>query len=418
MMRPPPLRQGGRHPPPPIPPEEGLATSEQVEVTLTPLRDVGALEREWRALEARADGSVFLSWLWIGAWLDGLPAGTRPLVLRGTAREAISGVLPGSAVALGLVLPAANGWLAQRRLLLHETGDPGYDALTIEYNGLLIDRRWHAAAMTACVAGLLRRIGSARVVRLSGLAEPTATALARAAAQAGGGVLRRRTTTVYQVDLTAIRQGGGGGYLATLGAGTRAALRRSLRLYAALGPLTVQNASTVEEALAFYAALKSLHTARWSARGQAGAFASPAVDGFHHRLIARAVPTGMVRLCRIAAGATTIGYLYNLAWGGQVYNYQSGFCCPADNRWKPGLVSHCLAIEDALARGDSLYDFMAGDSGHKPRLAQPAEPMVDLLLLPSARLAHAAEALQVIKAKLSRWKRPMWPAPAVAEPSG
>jgi hypothetical protein len=68
------------------------------------------------------------------------------------------------------------------------------------------------------------------------------------------------------------------------------------------------------------------------------------------------------------AGEQTIGVLYNFVHDGLVLNYQSGFLYESDNRLKPGLVSLVLSVEDAIARGERGYDFMAGAAGHKNRL--------------------------------------------------
>ncbi len=59
------------------------------------LPPLAELEREWRALEAVARPSFFISWAWIGSLLDAIPAASRPMLLRGHAQ--------GETVALALV---------------------------------------------------------------------------------------------------------------------------------------------------------------------------------------------------------------------------------------------------------------------------------------------------------------------------
>ena len=41
-----------------------------LQATLRPLTDLTALETIWRDLESRADRAFFLSWTWIGSWLE------------------------------------------------------------------------------------------------------------------------------------------------------------------------------------------------------------------------------------------------------------------------------------------------------------------------------------------------------------
>jgi hypothetical protein len=67
--------------------------------------------------------------------------------------------------------------------------------------------------------------------------------------------------------------------------------------------------------------------------------------------------------------------VYNFVHDGRVLNYQSGFLYESDGRLKPGLVSHVLAIEDSIARGERGYDFLAGGAGHKSRLANREHAM-------------------------------------------
>lgn len=367
--------------------------------TLEPLADPEALRRDWCDLERRADGSFFLSWLWIGTWLEGLPPGERPHVLRATQ--------DGRVVALAVLMTARGrrlGCLPVQRFWLHETGDPGYDALTVEYNGFLVDRDWAAEALSGSVSHLMRGLVLNQEIHLSGLRGDAADRIAQAVAASRGGALRRRAVASYRVDLDGLRAGGGD-YLASLGDNTRSALRRSLRLYGRTGAPVLRRAASVEEALSHYEALKRLHTERWEARGKPGAFASPRIDAFHRRLIARGTGSGAVQLCRIAAGSTEIGYLYNVAWGNWIHNYQSGFHYTADNRLKPGMVSHYLAIEAALAEGKAAYDLMAGETPYKPRLAATTDTMVDLVLLPDRHLVQVAEMARRAKASLSRFAR-------------
>jgi CelD/BcsL family acetyltransferase involved in cellulose biosynthesis len=129
---------------------------------------------------------------------------------------------------------------------------------------------------------------------------------------------------------------------------------------------------TAQEALAAFDVMANLHQQRW---GRAGAFANPAFRPFHEDLIARGVADGIVRISRTMAVEQTIGVLYNFVHDGLVLNYQSGFLYESDNRLKPGLVSLVLSVEDAIARGERGYDFMAGAAGHKNRLGNAERPL-------------------------------------------
>jgi CelD/BcsL family acetyltransferase involved in cellulose biosynthesis len=75
-------------------------------------------------------------------------------------------------------------------------------------------------------------------------------------------------------------------------------------------------------------------------------------------------------LLELSAGGQVLGYLYNFQYGERVYSYQSGFSYSDDNRHRPGLLAHALAIEQARRRGMRVYDFLAGDAPYKARLGQ------------------------------------------------
>jgi CelD/BcsL family acetyltransferase involved in cellulose biosynthesis len=86
-----------------------------------------------------------------------------------------------------------------------------------------------------------------------------------------------------------------------------------------------------------------------------------------------------VDLLRISAGNREIGYLYNFVSDGWVMAYQSGLTSAPDNRWKPGLVSHCAAITFALDRGDWRYDFLAGPARYKASQGNETIPMESIV---------------------------------------
>ena len=371
-----------------------------IDIGLQPLESPYELERIWTDLERRADGSFFLSWHWIGNWLASLPRGARPHAL--VARH------DGRVVGLALLCPRTQwrfGLLRTRCWLLHETGDRVFDRLFVEYNGILADRSCANAVLAACFDWLGLRLTNWDELVLAGLEPGAEAAVRRAAARQGHTLQVRLADRCQWVDLEGVRRQGNG-YLASLGKNTRSAVRRAMRLYAERGPLTYRVAATVEQALDDFRAMEVLHQASWSARGRSGAFSNPAFRPFHERLIATGVPAGTVRLCRVRAGNGTIGYLYNFVHRGRVMNYQGGFAYETDNRLKPGLVSHVLAIEDTLARGERCYDFMSTPGGHKPLLSNAEQPMNWIALGPDRLSRQIDTRLRRVKAGLAaRLKR-------------
>ncbi len=365
-----------------------MPTQPPLAVTLSAVTDWAALGERWRELEARADGSFFQGWSWIGC----LAAGRydNPVLLE-ARRE-------GRTVLLGL-FNRRRGWLFDT-LWLHETGVTQLDSIFVEHNGLLIDAE--AARAGGGAAGDIVRatcLAAARRAALPGqrfgrrlMLSGVDAAHLRAAAVSGA-VSGLTTRVAPALDLAALRRDGRG-HADVLSANTRAQLRRSLRAYAALGTLNVRRADDAAEAHRFLDALARLHQATWQRRGRAGAFAEPHFARFHHALIDRALPRGEVELWRVSAGAAEIGYLYNFQYRGRVLAYQSGFdYALADRRAKPGLTCHHLVIEKGLTAQRVCYDFLAGDDRYKRSLSDTVTTLHWLTLGPGldpARLAARA----------------------------
>nr|WP_237182630.1 GNAT family N-acetyltransferase [Roseomonas marmotae] len=185
-----------------------------------------------------------------------------------------------------------------------------------------------------------------------------------------------------RLSLDAVRAAGGD-YLATRSSNTRHQLRRSARAFAEDGAVVLRRAETVPQALEWLEGLIRLHETSWQARGRPGAFASPYLLRFHRQLIAQALPRGEVDLLRVTAGEAVVGYLYNFRLRGQVLAYQSGLDhATAGLHRKPGMTCHALAIEQALARGDTVYDFLAGADRYKRSLANDEVPLLWAEMVP------------------------------------
>lgn len=322
---------------PPLP-RPGQRRVANLEVAIEPVRSFAALGEAWRALEACTRPSFFQSWTWIGCLAE--ERFPDPVLLR-AERD-------------GRVVGLALFNRRRGRLHLAESGDPERDRPFIEYNGPL-------ATEPAAAAALLRaawRVPGIRRLALGGVSPDLI-------AMAGGTPVRLQAREVPLVDLELLRAAGGDP-LAALGRSTRYQIRRSNRLYA--GNEALHLAATLEPATldAWFEELVALHQASWTRRGQPGAFATAFLRRFHHALMTRALARGELDLLRVSGSEGTVGLLYNFRYRGQVLAYQSGLADPAGHpHARPGLTCHALAIAHALARGDRVYDFLAGAQRYK-----------------------------------------------------
>jgi CelD/BcsL family acetyltransferase involved in cellulose biosynthesis len=358
----------------------------------------------WRELEARSDATFFLTWHWMGAWIATL--GAPPPLLIGEAS--------GARVLLGFVVPFRRreaGLIRADGLRLHSIGKWEQDCIAIEYNGFLVDHEWAGRAEQAAITWLLNQPNGASLrpneLHVTAMLDqhretwtPPSTLIQ---------IPNRKPS--WRVDLAAIRASGRR-YLDTLSANTRAQIRRSMRLFDAVGGLTATWAPDVSTGLSFLDGLRDLHQRQWTARGEPGGFASCFFEQFQRRLIADCLPEGSVEIVRIDRGTEPIGYLYNLIWRGHVFAFVSGLLYEPDNRLKPGLVCHTLCIEHHLQAGNHTYDFMAGYSRYKESLGERGPEFIYLLIQKDTLAARFEHHLRYARDRLRNMARGVMSKPA------
>ena len=332
----------------------------------------------WRALEARARPSYFLTWAWMENWLAMLPRGEVGSLAVVRDRDGDAGAF---FVARRTIV--RHGVVPSRAVFVNATGVPRHDEVCIEHNGVLATRAT-LAQMVALVQGAWDELYLPGVDR---------DAFADLDVPKGHRVQVLRTAPAPFVDLARVRAAGD--YLAVIAANTRAQLRRARRH---VGACEVELASSVDHALVIYDDLVALHQASWRARGLPGAFADPWFEQLHRRLIKNRFPHGEIELLRLRHGATTIGCLYNLVANGRSLFYQSGLAHFDDPAIKPGLLCHAAAIERAAAAGLDVYDLLGGDARYKAQLATDHGELA-WLCVQRDRLRFALEE------RARRWKR-------------
>jgi CelD/BcsL family acetyltransferase involved in cellulose biosynthesis len=308
----------------------------------------------WEELLTRSgEASPYLSSAWIRAWLEAFGPEARPsaLVWRN------GGGVP-VACALLSTRSAKIGPFPVRRSFLNASGAGPMP----EHNDVLACPEARGEVLGDLVGAVLG--SGADELSLVGVPDATAKEL-----------VSHWPSPSYEgffgeapyVSLDRIRSRGQG-FLATLSSSTRWQIRRSIRRYAErFGEPRFEVATDPERANQWLEELIALHNARWRPMGEPGAFFGERSKRFHGTLLAGcsgASAPGELRvdLGRLRFGETPIGFLYNLGYKARVSFLQSGLRYDDDNRLKPGLVAHALAVEHYLAAGESEYDFLGGES--------------------------------------------------------
>lgn len=370
--------------------QQGIAAS------VTPLTTIGPLGLKWRQLEQRSSCSFFQSWTWIGTWLSHLPKSAELYLLEVVEGDRVIGL-----AVFGARMLARHGFVRSRALLLHETGSPELDRMTIEYNSILAETGRESEVVIAGVNCVRAADITWDELMVSGVEARAFEAWRAAVRSTNWGMVFRQESDCYFVDLDAVRARGGD-YLALLSSNTRQQIRRSIKAYEKSGSLSISVASTVDTAVEYLHGLQELHNAHWRGRGKDGAFPSEFTRNFHDRLVRDAVTRAEVQMLRVTAGDEVVGYLYNFVRDGHVYFYQSGFKYEDDSKLRPGLVCHYLAIVYNLKIDNRVYDFLAGPQRYKQSLGA-ANVKMYWLALQKPRLVFAAERfLQRVKRMLKR----------------
>ncbi|MGW8227247.1 MAG: GNAT family N-acetyltransferase [Gammaproteobacteria bacterium] len=330
-------------------------------VSSDPVTNLAELESEWIDLQERADCSYFQSWGWIGTWLMQIATDLHPRAIRVRYGDRVVG--------LGILVPRDD----RRHLLIRShayyLNEYPYNErnMVIEFNGLLAERGHETAVYTKTINYVFETGSSCDELFLGAIEDRTRRLLpAPRLPELAKGISLKNTgdSVAWAVDLDLFGPGVDA-YLATLSKSSRARIRRSFRHYDQQSRLSLHAAGNLEEAMEFFDGLKVLHTRRWQAVGQEGAFANQRWEAFHRALVHERFPQNEVQLLMVTDANGPLGYLYNFVWRRHVYMLQSGFRMPEENRLMPGYVVHVLAIVYNRERSMKTYDFMHGDSRYK-----------------------------------------------------
>jgi Acetyltransferase (GNAT) domain len=335
----------------------------------------------WMALESRVgEVGAMCSWAWTGTWLDHYGDVV--------AHHFLLAERDGDPCGMALVSEQSEvSRLRPPTIALGTAGEPPGSSVFVERNRLLASEADRAEVAEALIGELERSRGWQRL-RLDGMLPEEARMII--------GERRAASWQLEESPLADLSALGAGESLEWLPARRR---RRVERTFELLGALECEWAGDSDEALSMLDELISLHEARWQARGENGAFASPRFSAFHHHLVARLAPSGRVALFRVRRGEETLACLYGLVEGRRLLFYQGGIAQHPDNRVRVGLAAHVEFMRACRERGLAEYDFLAPAARYKGELSNRSEQLVwaelerpgaRLMLERAARRARAA----------------------------
>lgn len=127
--------------------------------------------------------------------------------------------------------------------------------------------------------------------------------------------------------------------------------------------------------------LAPLHIKQWQNTEHGSGFENPVFTKFLALLSKSNAPECRCEVLSFHAGDKTLGYLFNIISHNEVYFYLSAInYADADNKYKPGMVIHKLAIEHYARLNYSKYDFLAGAARYKESLSTDTYTMYTIEL--------------------------------------
>lgn len=350
---------------------------------LAPISSLEILEQQWRKLESESDGSFFTSWSWIGTWVRQNQDECRLQLFELHSNDVL--------VALAIVDIES---ITRRKIIrsttatLNEAADIRRN-MFIEYNGILTKRGFEENAWRELLEQLCTLKGWDEI-RLTNVTANVAYEEASKKLGLTPVVDAANSAWVTSIDADTNIDN----IISKLGKNKRWQLRRSIKEYQKEGELSIDAATTAQQAQEYFQSMGILHRQRWQRVGEPGSYAYPRWVEFHTNLIEAAFNRGEIQLLRVQCGDRPIGFIYNFLWRGAVLVLQTGFATETHNTLRPGYVSHLLAMQFNAQRGFRQYDFMIGDSEYKSTLAHAGSHQMTVRLQRNRLKFRAERTLQ------------------------
>jgi hypothetical protein len=365
-----------------------------VVATSYPYTEWRTVSQTWVLLaEQSSQTTYFLTPDWVDTWLEVYGARLSPELVVFSAGEMPVGAC---------LLVRRTEWVAGfpvRRIYLNTAGEGEDSSACLEFNLLLALDGWERAVALS----LARHIGEERWDEFCAPGVPEGSAQALLRETFAGLEERTDCTPARYVSLRDVRDAGGD-YYSALAPKVRRQVASYVRRYESLGPLVVESAKNLPEALAALDRLAVLHQQTWTARGHLGSFGSPEFVAFHRALLRRAIPSGTAQLLVVKAGGEEVGLAYNFIHRGKVCAYSNGLSYREDNSFKPGFVTQVASVIHCLQLGLDEYDFMGGAQNYKREMGPRVRELAWMVFERRTVRMRAMRVLRRVKAGLESWK--------------
>ena len=359
------------------------------DVRLSVYEDLAAIEKDWRAFEAKADGTVFQSFDWLATWQRhiGARAGVTPAIVVGRdAGGVIAFLLPLS------ICPA--GYARELTWLGSDLCDYNAPVLAQGFSARFDRARF--LALWRDIVQLLQShprltfdlINLSKMPELVGAQENPMRYL--------GGVIN--PSGAYLTHLSGDWETF---YTAKRSSATRRRDRTKRKRLGEFGEVRLVNpaggdiASTLDTLMAQKAN-------SFAHMGVANLFAKPGHAEFYRALATDTATQPMVHVSRLDVGETPAAINLGLTWRDRYYHLLASYDGGEVSRFGPGAAHLHDLMQSAIERGFKIFDFTIGDERYKRDWCDTELTLYDFIAPVSWRGALAAGPM-LAKQRLKRW---------------
>ena len=322
-------------------------------IRITVHEDLSAIEQDWRAFEASADGTVFQSFDWLTTWqrLIGVRAGARPAIV--VARDGAGTIL--------FLLPlsvCSTGFARELTWLGSELCDYNAPVLAANFSARVDAKRFMALWET--IARCLQDNPRLRydIIILEKMPE-TVGAQLNPMRYLGG------TMTPSGAYLTHLTGDWETFYVAKRSSATRRRDRTKRKRLGELGEVKFVNPASDSEILSALDTLMAQKARSFARMGVANLFAKPGYAEFYHALASDPATRHLVHVSRLDVGATVAAVNLGLIYRDCYYHLLASYDDGEVSLFGPGVAHLHDLLHYAIDRGLRIFDFTIGDERYK-----------------------------------------------------
>ncbi len=320
--------------------------------------DKTSISSKWLSLEHNSKANVFLSWNWIGNWLDLV---TDPLFLIQAYRD-------DKIVGLGFFVEKTRnvfGCISVKQWWLHRTGVQQQDQIWVEYNDFLLDESCSVSVREQMVKAVTDFDSSVKEVIIGLSAIEKLDSFTNSFAKLNFLESSIVKTCGYFISLSHSNTEN----LNKLPSkNTRLQISRSKKILQSQGLLNFEVFSDPQKLIELYPKIASIHIDKWKGTNEGSGFSNPIFESFHKSLAFNNA-NNMVQIAVLTLNEMELGYLVNFVYNNKVYFYLSALQQSPNNKIKIGLTLHSEAIRYYAEKGIESYDFLGGDARYKKSLS-------------------------------------------------